>query len=112
VISHRPTRGRGLRAKIVAWVLIPTALILTAVGGLTFCTSQQVTEDLVFDRNRDRTRLLADQLSADLEAYRRPLSAIDAAIGPERSSSGQQALLERRWRADRSAGSRVDAVQS
>lgn len=94
---HRLTTAGGLRAKIVAWVLIPTAVILAAVGGLAIYASRQVTEDLVFERNRDRTQLLANQLSAGLEAYVQPLSAIDAVVSSEESLSGQQALLEARW---------------
>jgi two-component system nitrate/nitrite sensor histidine kinase NarX len=97
---HRLRRGAGLRAKIIAYVLIPTAIILAAVGGLAFYASQRVTEDLVFDRNRDRTRLLADQLSADLEAYIQPLRTLDVTIGASRSAYYQQALLEDRWLPD------------
>jgi nitrate/nitrite-specific signal transduction histidine kinase len=77
--------------------LIPTAIILAAVGGLAFYASQQVTEDLVFGRNRDRTRLLADQLAAELEAYRQPLRSLDVAIGSSPSSTYLQTLLEGRW---------------
>jgi two-component system nitrate/nitrite sensor histidine kinase NarX len=93
---RRLTRRGGLRAKMIAWVLLPTGIILAAVGGVAFYASQQITEDLVLDRNRDRTRLLANQLSADLEAYRRPLGTV-AAGASEAPLYQLQAALDREW---------------
>ena len=90
-------RGRrGLRAKMVGWVLLPTAAILTAVGIVAFRASQRVTEDLVLDRNRDRTVLLANQLSAELEAYVRPLAFL-ASSATEESLYELQVALDREW---------------
>jgi two-component system nitrate/nitrite sensor histidine kinase NarX len=95
-VLRRLTRRGGLRAKMIAWVLLPTGIILAAVGGVAFYASQQITEDLVLDRNRDRTRLLANQLSADLEAYRRPLGTVAAGTS-EAPLYQQQAVLDREW---------------
>jgi len=81
---------------MVAWVLVPTAIILTAVGGLAFYASQRVTEDLVLSRNRDQTRLLANQLSANLEAYRRPLATL-ASTASHRPLYQHQVLLDGEW---------------
>ncbi len=86
-------RWGGLRAKIIAWFLVPTAIILSAVGGLTFYASQRVIEDLSFERNQDRTRLLANQLSAELETYQQLLGPIAVTTGLEH----QQAILDREW---------------
>ncbi len=86
----------GLRAKIIAWFLVPTAIILSAVGGLAFQTSQRVAEELSLERNRDRTQLLANQLSAELQAYQQPLRAIAASASPE-DLYRQQAVLDREW---------------
>jgi hypothetical protein len=95
-VLRRLTRRGGLRAKMIAWVLLPTGIILAAMGGLAFYASRQITEDLVLGRNRDRTRLLANQLSADLEAYRQPLGIVAAGAfaGPLHD---QQAVLDREW---------------
>jgi len=62
-------RWRGLRAKIIAWSFVPTALILITVAGVTFLAYQQVTENLAIERNRDVTELSAAQLSAGLTEY-------------------------------------------
>ena len=90
------THQRGLRAKVVAWVLIPTAIILTAVGGVAFYASQEVTEDLVLERNQDRTELLANQLSSELQAYQTALGVLAAeAVG--RPFSRMQLILDTEW---------------
>jgi nitrate/nitrite-specific signal transduction histidine kinase len=89
-------RRSGLRAKIIVWFLIPTAIILSAVAGLSFYASQRVTEDLGFERNRDRTRLLANQLSADLAAYQEPLRSLAAKAEPA-ALYRQQVTLDREW---------------
>ncbi len=91
-------RRRGLRTKIVMWSLIPTALILSAVAALTFYAYRRVTEDLVLERNQDRTQLLAGQFAAGLQDYVRPLSSL--ANSPDVLSGvaqRQQAALERAW---------------
>lgn len=66
---------RGLRGKIIAWFLIPTAIILSAVAISVLTASRRVTEDLVFERNADRAQLLANQLSSDLPTYQQALAA-------------------------------------
>jgi nitrate/nitrite-specific signal transduction histidine kinase len=90
------TKRGGLRAKMVAWVLVPTTLVLAAVGGMAFYTSQRVTEDLVLERNRNRTQLLANQLSADLEAYELPLGSV-ALEGTVQPLYDLQDILNREW---------------
>ncbi|HSR35326.1 MAG TPA: GAF domain-containing protein, partial [Anaerolineae bacterium] len=62
-------RWGGLRAKIIAWSFIPTAIILGAVALVTYMAYQQVTEELVIERNRDLTRLSASQLNTQLKEY-------------------------------------------
>jgi nitrate/nitrite-specific signal transduction histidine kinase len=62
-------RWGGLRSKIIAWSFVPTAIILGTVALVTYMAYQQVTEDLVIERNRELTRLSADQLRAALNEY-------------------------------------------
>jgi nitrate/nitrite-specific signal transduction histidine kinase len=62
-------RWGSLRAKIIAWSFVPAALILAAVAWLTFVSYQQVTEDLVIERNQQLVRSWAGGLSAQLAGY-------------------------------------------
>ena len=55
-------RWRSMRAKIIAWSFVPTTIILVAVALVTFTAYQQVTEDLVIERNQELTRLSAVEL--------------------------------------------------
>ncbi len=89
-------RRSRLRAKMVGWVLLPTAAILAAVGIVAFRASQRVTEDLVLDRNRDRTELLANQLSAELEGFAQPLAFL-ASSATDGSLHELQVALDREW---------------
>jgi nitrate/nitrite-specific signal transduction histidine kinase len=61
-------------------------VILSAVAGLAFWASHRITEELVFARNLDRTQLLANQLSADLEQYRIPLGRLGLSMPTTESS--------------------------
>ena len=56
----------SLSTKIIAWSFVPTAIILMAVALVTLNAYQEVTEDLVIERDREVTRLLAHQLVAEL----------------------------------------------
>jgi nitrate/nitrite-specific signal transduction histidine kinase len=58
-----------LRSKILVWTFIPTALPLTAVVVLAVLAFRQLAFDLVIQRDRELTRLLADQLGVQMEAY-------------------------------------------
>lgn len=89
-------RRAGLGARIIAWFLIPTAVILAAVGVLAFTAAQRATEELALARTQDRTLLLANQLSAALTAFRQPLG--QHALGPQPlTPQAQQAALEAAW---------------
>jgi len=68
-------RWGSLRTKIIAWSFVPTAIILGAVALVTYLAYQQVTEELVIERNREVTRLSADQLTAQLKEYANLLAA-------------------------------------
>lgn len=65
----RPARRLSLRAKIIAWSFVPTAIILAIVAWATFNAYQQVTEDLVIERDRELTRLLANELAREMGEY-------------------------------------------
>ena len=72
----RTTIRRGsLRNKIIAWSFVPTAIILVAVAVVIFFAYQDVTEELVLERNRDLARLAASQLAAALKEDADLLSA-------------------------------------
>jgi hypothetical protein len=62
-------RHAGLRTKIIIWAFVPTAILLNVIALFTFYTYQKVTEELVVERNRELTRLLAGQLSTRLADY-------------------------------------------
>ncbi|MCC6192563.1 MAG: GAF domain-containing protein, partial [Anaerolineales bacterium] len=64
-----PKRRGSLRIKIIAWSLGPAVIVLTAVALVTFLAYQQVTADLVIDRDRELARLTAGELAAELGEY-------------------------------------------
>jgi signal transduction histidine kinase len=74
----RLTQGFGkrtLRTKIIVWSFVPTAIILVAVALINFQAYQRVTEDLVIERDRELTRLWANELASRLAVYTDPLTA-------------------------------------
>lgn len=62
-------RWGSLRTKIIAWSFVPTAIILGAVAWVTLTAYQQVTEDLVVERNQELTRISAARFGAGLTEY-------------------------------------------
>jgi GAF domain-containing protein/HAMP domain-containing protein len=62
-------RWASLRTKIIAWSFVPTIIILVAVAVVMFYAYQDVTEDLVLERNQELTRLTAGNLTAELKAF-------------------------------------------
>lgn len=79
--ESRLFRWRSLRTKIIAWSFVPTALILIIVALVTFTAYQRVTEDLVIERNQQLTRLLADQIAAQIEQHANLLAEEAILIG-------------------------------
>ncbi|MGD8466794.1 MAG: hypothetical protein PVI09_23295, partial [Anaerolineae bacterium] len=65
---------RSLRSKIIAWSLVPTAIILITVALVNLYSYQQVTEDLVIERDRDLTHLAAKLLGSELASYTDPMA--------------------------------------
>ena len=90
----------GLRGKIIAWSFVPTAIILAGVALVTFVAYQQVTEDLVLERNQELTRLSANQLVLALAESRERLVAETrrAAMQSEIPELQQEALIRARNR--------------
>ena len=81
--SHaRPWWGRSLRVKIIAWFFVPTALILIAVAVTNFFAYQDVTADLVIERDQDVTRLSASQLSTSFEQFTEALQEVGRSMDP------------------------------
>ncbi len=64
----------SLRAKIIIWSFVPTAIILVSVGLVSVYAYQRVAEGLVMERDRELTRLSADLLATELAAYTEPLA--------------------------------------
>jgi hypothetical protein len=64
----------SLRNKIIAWSLVPTAIILVAVAVVSLHAYRRVTENLVIDRDRELTHLSASLLAIELAAYTDPLA--------------------------------------
>ncbi|UCC62803.1 MAG: GAF domain-containing protein [Anaerolineae bacterium] len=62
-------RWGSLRTKIIVWAFVPTAIILVAVAWVTFRAYQQVTEDLVIERDQKLTRLSTGEFAAGLTEY-------------------------------------------
>ncbi len=82
--------------KIIAWSFIPTTIILGAVALVIFFAYQQVTTDLVLERNQDVARLAAAQLSANLAEYADALTAVARTADIYRAEpSSQQVALQR-----------------
>lgn len=71
-----PVRWGGLRAKIIAWSFVPTAIILTAVALVAFYAYQQVTQDLTIQSSRELARLSAGQFAGELTDYSNLLTAL------------------------------------
>ncbi len=66
--------GQGkLQTRLTVWVLIPIMVLLVAVAALSLTAFQRLTAELVYDRNLDKTRLLANQLQTTLEDFQREL---------------------------------------
>lgn len=97
-------RRRSLRVRIVAWFFVPAAVLFLAVAATNFFAYQDVTADLVTERNQDLTRRSASQLSssmgefvAALEEVGRTMDATQPA-GPSRfpalQSSGALSLFD------------------
>jgi nitrate/nitrite-specific signal transduction histidine kinase len=59
----------GLRRKIILWSFIPTVIILVSVAVVTYIAYQQVTQNLVIERDQELTRLSAGQLATEMRNY-------------------------------------------
>ncbi len=78
----------SLRAKIIAWSFVPTAIILTLVALVGFYAYEQVTETRAIESSRELTRLSAGQLSAELAEYGNDLDAVVSMAGIRTNDAG------------------------
>ncbi len=87
-------RWRSLRTKIVLWFFVPTAIILVAVALANFYSYQDVTGDLVLERDRDLTRLAAGRLATQLRGFTDLLAdvAADPGFGAGDPEASQDSL--------------------
>ena len=76
----------SLRTKLIAWFFVPTAIILIAVALVNFNSYQNVTEDLVIERDRDLTQLWAGQVATDLDRFPKVLSDVSHTLGISKQS--------------------------
>ena len=81
----RPLTG-SLRTKLIAWFFVPTTIILVAVALVTFNSYQNVTEDLVIERDRDLTQLWAGQLATNFDRFPKVLSDVSYTLGVSKQS--------------------------
>ena len=73
---RRRMRRQCLRTKMVAWSVVPTAIILIILAWATLYAYQQVTEDLVIEWDRELTRLAANEVARELGQYIETLSIL------------------------------------
>ena len=92
---------RGLAIKIIVWSFVPTIMILLGVVLVTFVAYQQVTEDLVIERDKQVTRLSASQLSNELDNYTQILTEVARSEGLRRGNK------ERRFETLQDAANRL-----
>jgi len=69
-------RWGSLRAKIIAWSFVPTAIILLVVALVAFYAYRQVSQTLAIERDQTLAYLSSDRLATDLEEYTDRLSAL------------------------------------
>ncbi|MCI0811754.1 MAG: PAS domain S-box protein, partial [Chloroflexi bacterium] len=79
----------SLRIKLIAWFFVPTAIILVAVALVNFNSFQNVTEDLVIERDRDLTQLWAGQLAANFDNFPKVLGDVSHLLGISRQSAAE-----------------------
>lgn len=89
-------RRESLRSRIIAWSFVPTAIILAAVALLNFYSYQQVTENLVIERDRELARLSAGQLGSEVAQHGDLLASIARTLDLREGGPTQwQANIER-----------------
>jgi len=82
-VAAQEQRGRvSLRAKIITWSFVPTAIILFAVALVNFYAYQRVTQDLVVERDQQLVRLSASELSTRLQEH------TDTLVGSHADNNG------------------------
>jgi nitrate/nitrite-specific signal transduction histidine kinase len=92
-LPDRPRFPRtSLSWKITLYAFIPGAVILFAIALVNYRAYEQVTEDLVVQRNRELARLQAGQLAARMEGYQLQLSGIEQALSAAGLEAGQTVL--------------------
>ena len=73
---HSTRRMHSIRGKIIGWSLLPTAIILIIVAWATFYAYQRVTEELVIERDRELTHLIAGEIGREVTKYAELLSIL------------------------------------
>ncbi|MBM3122851.1 MAG: GAF domain-containing protein, partial [Chloroflexi bacterium] len=89
-------RSRSLRTRILGWSLLPTLLVLLAIALVSHFAYQAMAHDLVLERDRELTRLLASELGTRLEEYAGTPSNLSRAEGVYEQEIMSQATLFRR----------------
>jgi nitrate/nitrite-specific signal transduction histidine kinase len=76
-------RWGNLYTKIIAWIFVPTVIILLTVALVTYYAYEQVTENLVIARDQELVRLSASQLATELTEYSNLLAFVARTIPPD-----------------------------
>jgi nitrate/nitrite-specific signal transduction histidine kinase len=102
-------RHSRLQLRIIIWSFVPAAIILGAVAWLALVAYQQVTEDLVIERDQRLTSLSASEFAAGLTEYTGLLSeysslvanlAQGGSISDSQTTDAQNLLEQARHRID------------
>jgi nitrate/nitrite-specific signal transduction histidine kinase len=105
----RTVRHSKLQLRIIIWSFVPAAIILGAVAWLALVAYQQVTEDLVIERDQRLTSLSASEFAAGLTEYTGLLAeysslvaslAQDGSISESGTAAAQSLLEQARHRID------------
>ncbi|MFN2226288.1 MAG: SpoIIE family protein phosphatase [Anaerolineae bacterium] len=91
---------RQLRATLVTWSFVPAVLILVAAGVATLVAYEQVVQDEIVGRERERVNLSANRLKEELSKFSDVLQSLarTEAIYQDRPSAQRAALRDARRR--------------
>ena len=73
---HRRTRWRELRNRLLAWAVVPTVLVLAAAAIAAFLAFEQVRQDEIVLRQRERAYLSANRLSEEITKLSNELAVL------------------------------------
>ncbi len=88
---------RSLRTKIIWLALVPTAIVLIAVSGVTYFVYKRVSQQLIQERYAYLAMEAATRLGENLEVYERLLAELAQEEDIRSLDTGRQRLVLERW---------------